>query len=132
MLKATLAKLGIGFAAGVLWLTFLGIPIALPSYMSVRIELAGYADLEEEAVKVIGDVEDLRAEENENSVDAVNEERESKGTTIDLLIAENERLLRMIEQGPSNEESTCSTRDIIDARELFQPSAEIVRPTDDR
>lgn len=125
----------IGFSAGFLCLVFVGVPFFMPSYLDLRVELAGYTGLEDEATELVDKAEGLRAEENRTSVDAVNAERDSKDTVVAGLVAENERLLRMIEQGSTHDESICPSRGIIDARELFLPfgdPAESLRPTGDR
>lgn len=122
----------IGFCLGAGWIAFIGIPWfqILPSYLDLRIDLAGYADLEEQAVETIEDAEELRAEENTASVEAVKGERAGRDAEVQRLIASYEAQIARLSEERSHDQTVCPVRRIVVPGELSVPSAEELRAPD--
>lgn len=108
-------------------LYFIGIPFLVEPYRSMEIALAGYADLEEQAVETITAAEELRAEENTASVEAVKGERAGRTAEVDRLIASYEAQIARLSEERSHDQTVCPVRRIIVPGELSVPSAEELR-----
>jgi len=115
----------IGFIAGWLALHYVGIPFFRPSYETLSIRLAGYADLEAEAVDTINQAEGLRAEENATSLAAIKGERDSRSAETARLIASYEAQITRLTEERSYAEDVCPTRRLIVPGELLNPSQEL-------
>lgn len=127
-------KLGLilGFVLGAAWLLFLGIPVfqILPSYVDLRVEVAGYRSLEEEATDTIDKAETFRAEENALSVEALSDERDRCSVRIDNITQSYEAAIRAMTEENPNEEPSDGTRRV-SVRELLGYTEEL-QPAGDR
>lgn len=120
----------IGFCLGWLALKYVGIPFLVPSHEAQAVALAGYKKLEDEAVATIEDGEELRAEENAVSIEAVDDERFSCQARIDNLTAAYELAISQFTEEQTDEESADDDPRRLSARELFGFPQELRTPDD--
>ena len=122
----------LGFVLGAAWLLFLGIPVfqILPSYVDLRVEVAGYQTLEEEASDTIDAAEKFRADENTVSIEALTDERDRCSVRMDNIIQTYETALRAMSEEDPDEEPSDGTRRV-SVRELLG-YAEELQPSRDR
>ncbi len=121
----------VGAAIGILWLTFLGVPFIIPSYLSVRADLGqAQADLKATG-ESFDDSENLRRQEGGQCRDAVEAERDYWLREIRRRDARQAHFDAAGTQETENEEAPlsgpdaglCDGFDFVSGRELHQPAA---------
>jgi hypothetical protein len=125
-----------GAAAGILWLTFIGVPFVLPSYLEVRADLRqAQADLKAHR-ESFDTSETRRDEEGMQCLAAVEAERNYWMAEIERRDARQTRFDRAGTQEPQNDETPisepqsglCPGYDFVSARELHGTASDRSSP----
>jgi len=125
-----------GAAAGMLWMSFIGVPFVLPSYLKVRTDLQqAQADLKAQR-ESFDSSEDFRDEEGVQCLAAVEAERAYWLAEIERRDARRARFDTAAPQEPEHDETTlsepesglCTGFDFVSARELHGDASDRESP----
>jgi hypothetical protein len=116
-LNTTKLGLIVGACIGFAFLYWVGVPWFLPPYESVRADLRELQGVAEKVVGVVDEAEDLRAQENAVSVEAVSEERAAHQDEVNRLLNTITILSAQIQE-VEYDESNCPVRRLIPAHQL--------------